>query len=125
MQNLSRNYILLGLVWLICGMVFGAWLGASGHPNYANSHAHMNLLGFVASVLFGLLYWAYPSLATSRLAVPQFITYQLGTLLLVIGKILVDGGTDTLFLQIGAIISIIGAALMLMIFAQDGARARA
>ena len=121
MQRLDRNYILLGLAWVVVGMIFGTWLGASNHMNYANSHAHMNLLGFVASVLFGLLHFAYPTLRQSRLAVPQFVIYEVGILLLIIGKVLVDGGQETLFLQIGALVTIVGAALMLVLFARKAA----
>jgi len=47
MQRLDRNYILIGLCWVIFGMIYGAWLGASHHNNFANSHAHINLLGFL------------------------------------------------------------------------------
>lgn len=119
MQRLDRNYILLGLVWVIAGMVFGTWLGASNHMNYGNSHAHMNLLGFVASVLFGLLHHAYPALRNSKLAVAQFAVYEVGVLLLIIGKILVDGGQETLFLQVGALVTILGALMMLILFAKD------
>lgn len=120
MQRLDRNYILLGLVWVVAGMVFGAWLGATNHMNYGNSHAHINLLGFVTSVLFGLLHWAYPVLGKSRLAVWQFAIYEVGVLLLVIGKVLVDGGTETLFLQVGSVVTIVGAALMLAMFGKHG-----
>jgi peptidoglycan/LPS O-acetylase OafA/YrhL len=120
MQRLDRNYILVGLTWVLVGMVFGTWLGASNHMNYANSHAHVGLLGFVASVLFGLLHWAYPALGKSRLAIWQFGIYEVGVLLLVIGKVLVDGGTETLFLQIGSLITIVGAALMLVMFVRHG-----
>ena len=123
MQRLDRNYILLGLVWVIAGMVFGIWLGASNHLNYANSHAHMNLLGFVTSVLFGLLHWAYPALAKSRLAIWQFAIYELGVALLVIGKILVDGGKQTLFLEVGSLVTIAGALLMLVMFFRSGRKA--
>jgi uncharacterized membrane protein (UPF0136 family) len=105
------------LTWLLVGMVFGMWLGITGHMNYANSHAHLNLLGFVVSVLFGLLHWAYPGLAKSRLAVPQFLTYQAGAILLVTSKVLVEGGTETLFLPIGALVTLAGAAMMLYLFA--------
>lgn len=118
MQRLDRSYILVGLAWVVVGMVFGTWLGASNHLNYANSHAHMNLLGFVASVLFGLLHFAYPALGKSRLAFWQFALYEVGVLVLVIGKVMVDGGVETPLLPIGAIISIIGAILMLVMFAR-------
>ena len=120
MQRLDRNYILLGLVWVLVGMVFGVWLGASNHLNYANSHAHLNLLGFVTSVLFGLLHWAYPALAQSRLAIWQFAIYEIGVALLVIGKILVDGGKQTLFLEVGSLATIAGALLMLVMFLRSG-----
>ncbi len=122
MQRFDRNYILLGLVWVIAGMMFGMWLGASNHMNYANSHAHTNLLGFVTSVLFGLLHWAYPALATSRLALWQFIIYEVGIAILIVGKILVDGGTETPLLIIGSLITLLGTALMLVMFVRHGTR---
>jgi peptidoglycan/LPS O-acetylase OafA/YrhL len=120
MQRLDRNYILLGLAWLVAGMIFGIWLGASNNLNYGNSHAHLNLLGFVTSVLFGLLHWAYPALGKSRLAMWQFGIYEIGVLLLVIGKVLIDGGTNTLFLVFGSLFAVVGAALMLAMFARHG-----
>ena len=123
MQRLDRNFILLGLVWVVVGMIFGTWLGATNQMNYANSHAHLNLLGFVTSVLFGLLHWAYPALGKSRLALPQFAIYEVGVLVLVIGKILVDGGSETPLLYVGSIVTIIGAALMLVMFARHGMKA--
>jgi peptidoglycan/LPS O-acetylase OafA/YrhL len=120
MQRIDRNYILIGLVWVIIGMIYGAWLGAAHMNNLANSHAHINLLGFVTSVLFGILYWAYPGLAKSRLAIWQFAIYEVGVVLLIIGKILVDrDGTETVFLQVGSIVTIIGTAMMLYLFVKD------
>jgi cbb3-type cytochrome oxidase subunit 1 len=93
--------------------------------NYGNSHAHVGLLGFVASVLFGLLHWAYPALGKSRLAMWQFIVYQIGVVILVIGKFLIDGGRETVLLPVGAIITIAGAAMMLAMFAKHGHRTAA
>lgn len=120
MQHLDRNYIVVGLCWVIVGMIFGAWLGASDHLNYADSHAHANLLGFVTSVLFGLLHWAYPALGKSKLAFWQFAIYEVGVLVLVVGKVLVDGGQQTPLLQVGAVATMIGAALMLYMFVTNG-----
>ena len=121
MQRMDRNYILVGLTWVLVGMIFGTWLGATNHMNYANSHAHIGLLGFVTSVLFGLLHWAYPALGKSRIALWQFAIYEVGVALLVIGKFLFDGGTETLFLQIGSLTTIVGTALMLWMFARQDA----
>ena len=124
MQRIDRNYIMIGLCWVIVGMIFGAWLGATHQNNFANSHAHINLLGFVTSVLFGILYWAYPNMAKSGLAKWQFIAYEVGVALLVIGKIMVDkDGSETLFLQIGSTIVILATALMLYLFAAKSSAA--
>ena len=117
MQRLDRNYILVGLCWVIAGMIYGVWLGASHHNNFANSHAHINLLGFVTSVLFGMLFWAFPSMAKSKAAMWQFAIYEIGIALLIIGKIIVDNnGTETPLLQVGSMLTIIATAMMLWLF---------
>ena len=116
MANYSRNYILLGLVWLVLGMAFGIWMGINQQMQYAESHAHFTLVGFVISVLFGLLHHSWPILAKSRLATPQFWIYEIGAVLLVAGKITVDGGGADMLVKIGALVVIIGAALMLVLF---------
>ena len=121
MQKPDRSYIIVGLIWLLIGTVFGAWLGATQHMNFAESHAHLNLLGFVVSTLFGLIYWAYPKLANSKLALWQFITYEVGIVILLLGKVMVDAdGTATPLLSIGSSVTIIGVALMLYLFAAKG-----
>jgi hypothetical protein len=125
MQNIGRNFILLGLIWLICGMAYGIWMGITQHLNFANSHAHANLVGFVTSVLFGLIHQAYPQLRQSRLAIPQFVIYEIGALLLVLGKAMVDnGGSDTL-VKVGALVVIIGAVLMPIMFVRHSQSVRA
>jgi hypothetical protein len=43
----------------------------------------------------------------------------------VIGKFLIDGGKETVLLPIGALITIAGAALMLVMFAKHGHKAAA
>jgi hypothetical protein len=85
----------------------------------------VGLLGFVASTLFGLLHWAYPALARSRLALWQFIIYEVGVVILVVGKFLIDGGKETVLLPIGALITVAGAAMMLAMFAKHGHKAAA
>ncbi len=115
---MDRIYIMTGFAWLIFGMVFGIYLGIKEQLNLSNSHAHANLLGFVISVLFGLLHRNWPLLAATRLAMPQFVIYQLGAVVLVAGKYSIDNGGNGTLAPPGSVLVVIGSLLMLWMFAR-------
>ncbi len=117
MKKLDDAYLFCGLLWVTFGMAFGIWMGITEQLNFANSHAHANLVGFVASMLFGLLHRAYPGLRNSRLAVPQFLVYEIGAVLLVAGKIVVDQAGDPTLVKVGSLVVLIGTIGMLCLFA--------
>jgi cbb3-type cytochrome oxidase subunit 1 len=94
-------------------------MGITEQFNLANSHAHANLVGFVASVAFGLIYRAFPAMKSSRLATAQFWIYEIGAVVLVLGKAIVDNGGSNTVVKIGSLIVILGAVLMLVVFAKD------
>ena len=120
MQRYAFLYILLGLVWLIAAMSFGIWLGATEHFAYAESHAHMALVGFASSVLFGLIHHAFPALSRSAMAMWQLVVYQIGAAILIAGKIVVDGGGAPTVVKVGSVVVLLGAVLMLVLFATKG-----
>ena len=117
MRRIGDCYILAGLVWLVLGMAFGIWMGITNNLDFANSHAHFNLVGFVTSMLFGLVYRQYAGLGRSRIAALQFWVYEIGAVLLVAGKMMVDAGRGDTLVKIGSLVVILGALLMLWIFA--------
>lgn len=117
MQRFAFLYILLGLIWLVAAMVFGIWLGAAEKFDYGESHAHMALVGFASSVLFGLVHHAFPALARSALAMWQLVVYQIGAAILIAGKIIVDGGGAPTVVKLGSVVVLLGAVLMLVMFA--------
>jgi len=117
MRKIDDTYILVGLVWLVIGMGYGIWMGITQQFNFANSHAHLNLVGFVISVLFGLIHRAYPALRTSRLAWPQFFVYEIGAVLLIAGKAMIDDGGSDALVKLGALVVVLGTLAMLGLFA--------
>jgi hypothetical protein len=124
-RKIDETYFLLSLLWLVAGMVFGIWLGAAEKFNFAESHAHMALVGFVVSAIFGIMYRFYPSMGESRIAAYQLWIYQLGAVLLIGGKIRVDaGGTPTVVI-VGSFVILLGTLLMLYVFATKRGTARA
>ena len=55
-MNVSRSFMLVGTLFLIAGIPIGMYMGASGDMALAPLHAHINLLGFVLMMVFGLIY---------------------------------------------------------------------
>lgn len=117
MRKIGDYYILASLLWLVLGMAFGIWMGIAGKLGFANSHAHMNLVGFAASAVFGLICRQYPAMARSALAGIQFWIYEIGAVLLVAGKITVDAKGGDSMVKIGSLVVLVGALLFLWIFA--------
>jgi hypothetical protein len=58
------------------------YMGGSGDHSLAASHAHINLLGFVLSVVFALTYKAYPNMTDGRLASAHFWLHMIGAIVL-------------------------------------------
>lgn len=116
-MKIDRLYILTGFIWLILGMTFGIYLGITDQTNLSNSHAHANLLGFVVSVLFGLLYRNWPTLQNRKLALPQFLLFEIGSAILVAGKYDIDSGGSGALAPPGSLLVILGTLLMFWMFA--------
>lgn len=119
MKKIDEYYILAGLLWLVAGMCFGIWLGASGNLQFANSHAHTGLLGFTVSTLFGMTYRFWPAMKLSKMAKPQFWIYEVGALLTVAGKIRVDATGHEDLVAFGSVVTVTGALLMIFVFVRD------
>ncbi|MGJ8585174.1 MAG: hypothetical protein ACSHXD_13840 [Marinosulfonomonas sp.] len=94
-MNVSRNFLVIGSIYILIGMILGSYMGGSGDHSLAPLHAHINLLGFVLPAAFALLYRSYPAMAASATATAHFWLHQIGTLVLVIFLYLLLGGTIT------------------------------
>lgn len=119
-MKIDRLYILAGFLWLVTGMIFGIYLGITDQLQFSNSHAHANLLGFVISVLFGLIYRNWPVLLSSRLAWLQFALFEFGSLVLVAGKFDIDRGGAGALAPPGSVLVVLGTLMMFWMFATAG-----
>ena len=66
-MDISRGFIVMGAVYLVVGIVLGAYMGGSGDHSLAPVHAHINLLGFTLMTVFGFGYRLIPGLAEGTL----------------------------------------------------------
>ncbi|MEP7173626.1 MAG: hypothetical protein ABI705_09090 [Aestuariivirga sp.] len=75
---ISRNFLLIGCLYLLVGICLGFYMAASDDHILAPVHAHINLLGFTLMSIFGLAYRVIPELAASPLARAHFWLHQIG-----------------------------------------------
>ena len=83
-MNVSRNFILVGAVYLALGIVLGMYMGASGNHAPAVAHAHINLLGFTLMAVFGILYKLYPAMAATKIATAHFWLHLVGSFVVLV-----------------------------------------
>ena len=81
-MNVSRNFLVTGPLFLLVGVFLGMYMGATQDHSLAPVHAHLNLLGFVLMMVFGLTYNAFPAAGTSSLARIHFWLHLVGAVVL-------------------------------------------
>lgn len=92
-----KAFLKASLVWLAAGVSLG--VGMAVHPAwtvYRTAHLHMNLLGFVTMMIFGVAYHVIPRftghpLYSRRLAGVQWWLANIGLALFVTGLALLPG----------------------------------
>ncbi|MDQ1849240.1 hypothetical protein Q9299_13165 [Gemmobacter fulvus] len=89
---ISRNFLLIGTVYLLVGIGLGSHMGASGDHSLSPVHAHINLLGFVLMAVFGLAYRVLPAMAAGALGRAHFWLHQIGALVLLLALFLMMSG---------------------------------
>jgi hypothetical protein len=115
-MRIDVTFIGGGLVFAICGMAFGMWMGSHQDFQFADAHAHLNLLGFVFPALYGLIHRAYPTLARSRLAWPQCIAHFAGVLIFIAGIVVVTLTNNQLIVIVGAIVVLLATLTFGFVF---------
>ena len=92
-----KAFLKASLAWLAAGVSLG--IAMAVHPAWAvyrTAHLHMNLLGFVAMMIFGVAYHVIPRftghpLHSRRLAELQWWIVNAGLALFVLGLVLLPG----------------------------------
>ncbi|KAA0069136.1 TonB-dependent receptor [Rhodanobacter sp. T12-5] len=91
-MTLDRRFLLCGFAYAIAGMGLGIYMAASHNHALFVAHAHILLVGFVVSFIYGLVHKLWIAGARTRLAVFQFYLHQLSTLLMSVGLVLLYAG---------------------------------
>jgi cbb3-type cytochrome oxidase subunit 1 len=133
MDWFSRAFIRSSVVWLALGVTLGVAMAVDPRLIiYRPAHMHMNLLGFVAMMIFGVAYHVIPRFAGAplrqpRLAGAHWWVANAGLTLMVTGFVLRPGAGQpavaTFCLATGGVLSALGAyAFAFNVWGTFGAR---
>lgn len=111
MKNIDSTYVAIAASWLVLGMILGIAMGATDDFRYMPVHAHINLVGFACSAIFGLAYRHWPTMKASSLAPYQFWIFVIATPITLIGLVFTLSGGPALPTIIGSLGLLVGAGL--------------
>ncbi|KRB23857.1 hypothetical protein ASD99_29705 [Mesorhizobium sp. Root695] len=113
MPKVSDLFFKTAIVWLILGIVAGLQMAISGDHGAFPAHAHINLLGWVTSAIFGGYYALNPAKAARKIAMIHYGLYNVGLVVMLPALYLMLQG-NTALEPIVALGSLIVAAAVLM-----------
>jgi hypothetical protein len=108
---ISSLLLRVSTVLLLCGLVFGIYMGMHEDFTLAPAHAHLNLIGFVLMFLVGLYYRIVPAAGTGALATTQATLHIVGAIVLPIGVALVLTGGNGIVVIAGSLVVLLAMAL--------------
>jgi uncharacterized membrane protein len=125
---MARRYVIIALGYAILGMLLGIHMAMTQNHGQLVTHAHILLVGFVVSFVYGLLYRVWNLDDSGMLQKIQFYCHQAGTLIMIVGLYLLYGiivAPDVLepVLAIGSLL-VLAAMIMMKITYLKGSKPR-
>jgi hypothetical protein len=90
-MGFDRKYLVWALAYVALGMGLGIYMAASHDHAQHVTHAHILLVGFVASFIYAVIHKLWLGGKASLLARVQFIAHQAGALAMFSGLFLLYG----------------------------------
>lgn len=112
-----KGYIWLRIsaIYLIIGLLLGIYMDINLNFQMATVHAHINLLGWAALAISGLIYCVFPKAATSRLGIGHFWLHNIGLPVMIIGLYVEISGLAKLpLIRIGGSMALLSIILLLI-----------
>jgi len=123
MPRIASLYFRTAILFLIAGLSIGIMMAISRNHDVMGAHAHINLLGWVTSALFGGYYALNPAKAEGRLPLIQYGVYTAGVLIMVVSLYLLLQGNVAFEMPVaaGALITFVGVLLMAVVIFRSAA----
>jgi hypothetical protein len=124
-MNLDRRFLIWALSYAAVGLALGIYMAASNNHGELVTHAHILLVGFVLSLVYGVIHKLWLEKPSRGVANAQFLVHQAAAVTVSIGLFLIFGGLvpePTLgpILAVASVGVLLGMLLMLYMVVRYG-----
>ncbi len=92
MHGVARNFFTLAVLYSLIGMTLGLHMAVSHDHAQVATHAHIMVLGWLMSAVFGFFYHLVPAAGGSRLASIHFWLSGISSAVMLFGLFMLFGG---------------------------------
>jgi uncharacterized membrane protein len=90
-MNLDKKYLVCSLSFAALGMVLGIFMAATNNHSELVAHAHILLIGFVLSFIYGIIHKLWLAQPSRPVANFQFVLHQVSAITISVGLFLLYG----------------------------------
>jgi hypothetical protein len=90
-MNFAKKYIIWALSFAAVGLALGIYMAASHNHGELVAHAHILLIGFVVSFVYGIIHQLWLQRPNRAVAQIQFVLHQAAAVTISVGLFLVFG----------------------------------
>lgn len=124
-MNLDKKYLICALSYAAIGMALGIYMAASQNHSELVAHAHILLIGFVVSLVYGIIHRLWLDRPGRAIANLQFLLHQAAAVTLSVGLFLLYGGMVPLptldpILAVASMGALLAMLLMLYMVIRSG-----
>lgn len=107
------KFIKISVVYFVIGVSLGMYMSMTEKFIFTPVHVHINLLGWTAMTLAGLIYVSFPKAAGTKLALIHFWIHNISLPVMMIGLAFLVSGTTAAgpFVATGGTLMVLGVIL--------------
>ena len=91
-MSFDQRYLLFALAYVAVGMCLGIYMGISQNHGQLVAHAHILLVGFVVSFVYGIVHKLWLDRPNRVIANAQFVLHQAASIAMFCALLLLYGG---------------------------------
>ncbi|MCJ9427857.1 hypothetical protein [Kordiimonas marina] len=116
MTKLAKLHLRLGGIYALFGMALGIHMAAKADYTLAPVHAHVNLLGWVSVMIYGLVYTVFKDRPVTMLMKLHAVLAHVGLWIITVGLfIFLQGSGSDVPAIIGSLLTILSMAVFVVI----------